>query len=365
MKRESEGKMNCEMFKNLSIGYFVLDEEFKVIETDETSASLLNSSQSELISKKFALDFGPKKEFLNEALKGKSCVSHFKTVDGNIIKVCFRIKKRNKDNGYDVVFMKEDNHFKCTDGTHLHQEELTKEIEEQKKFSEFLYSLLENTGHDFKNPLQIMLGYCEILLKQKNQNLKVDHEKIYKTIYKNCAYFADMIEKLESFTSIIKRGKSEEKQIISIKTEIQKTVTRLSKASFSRGVSLEMDRMDDLHILVQPTILVTLLDELFKNLILLTKRGKNIIINLLKLNEQKGRLSIEVWETEDEYPPIYTLEDKIFPAYLESSKSNLSEKIECLGLGGVKLLCYILGFNFAIKKKADYREMVTMDFELS
>jgi len=102
---------------------------------------------------------------------------------------CFRIK-RNKD-GYNVIFLKEGNDFKCKDGEEVRLSELEREKEHFERYCHFLENVIASIGHDIKTPLGVILGYCELILRANSHPGPVDTDRAIRTIHRNCSWLAN------------------------------------------------------------------------------------------------------------------------------------------------------------------------------
>lgn len=355
--------MELMSFESLYVGKFVLDRDVRVIEISDESAQLLNCHPSDILSKKFCSDFGPKKAEFEECLNGRVQVCEFKTLNGDSFNACFRTKERSNKEGYEVVFIKETPHFSCHDGESIHYQQLLFRTSELEKQAEFFEDIFSNISYDLKTPLGIVLGYCELLIKSKSQGTQVDPERALRTIYRNCAFIADGIEKLGSLTTLVKRGKGENKVWLDLDNYINETASRLTKASFAKMVRIETKRIDETKLFASPTLVSLLVDELFKNAIYYCKKAKEIYVNLLK-SEETIKLSVEISHLEDELPPLNHFSDKLFPYAFDLKNDNFSAKVECLGLGAVKYLANLNGFSFNIKKKGSGEEVIILEKQI-
>ncbi|MFB3851691.1 MAG: sensor histidine kinase [Acidobacteriota bacterium] len=361
MRDEREGKKEeLQDFESLFVGRFKTDKDLRVLEISEASSELLNCSPSDIITKQFTVDFGPTKAIFEDSLKGKVQLCEFKNIDGTSCNACFRIKENEEGSGYDVVFIKEQPPFKCIDGESVHYRELLAKSQDIEKAGEFFENLFTNISYDLKTPLGIVLGYCEILFKAKTSNSPVDTERALRTIYRNCAWMADIVEKLESLAILVKRGKNENKIWLDLKDYLNDNISRLTKTSFSKMTKIETDKIEDVKIYASPTLISALFDEVLKNSIHYSKKGKEIVINLFKSNGTV-KITIEIYSIEDEVPPLSHLSERLFPFAFDPKKDDFSTKVECLGLGAVKYLAHLNGFSFTIKRRLPEGETITLE----
>ena len=364
MTDEREGKKEeLQTFESLFVGRFKTDKELRIMEISEASSELLNCSPSDIISKKFTTDFGPPKAFFDDALSGKVQLCEFKNLDGTSCNACFRARETLCGDGYDIVFIKEQPPFKCMDGESVHYRELLLKSQDLERAGEFFENLFANISYDLKTPLGIVLGYCEILFKSKSSNSPVDTERALRTIYRNCAWMADIVEKIESLAVLVKRGKNENKVWLNLKDYLLDNISRLTKTSFAKMTRIETDKLDDVQIFASPTLISALLDEVLKNAIHYSKKGKEIVINLIKSNESI-KLTIEICSLEDEVPPLSHLSERLFPYAFDPKKDDFSTKVECLGLGAVKYLAHLNGFSFSTKKRHPEGEIIVLEKEI-
>ncbi|MCX7831174.1 MAG: hypothetical protein N2445_09005, partial [Acidobacteria bacterium] len=112
MSDETEGKKEeLPSFESLYAGRFQTDKNFKVTEISHESAALLNCPPEDIISKEFGSDFGPARSIIEDSLKGKIQLSDCKCLDGSSCNICLRVKEREDQKGYNIVFFKESPHF--------------------------------------------------------------------------------------------------------------------------------------------------------------------------------------------------------------------------------------------------------------
>ncbi len=362
MSDEREGKKEeLPSFESLYVGRFKIDKNLRVVDISDESARILNCTAADLISKEFTADFGPGKNLFEDFLEGKVQICECKMVDGTSCNMCFRIKESSNGKGFDVVFAKECPPFECHDGESLHYRELLVKSRDLENHALFLENLFANIGYDLKTPLGIILGYCELLIKSKaSASGSVDTERALRTIYRNCAWIADIVEKLELLVSLVKRGKGENKIWLDIKMYLQETISRHTRTSFAKMTRIETDKIDDIKILASPTLISLLFDEIIKNAVQFSRKGKEIVINLIRTDE-KVKLTVEIASLEEEIPPLNHFIERLFPYTYDPKKDDYSTKVECLGLGAVKYLAHLNDFSFEVKRKATGSEVMILE----
>lgn len=361
MSDEREGqRKNLEDFESLFVGRFKTDKNLRVIEISDKSANLLNGVSSDIISRKFTTDFGPDMSFFEDSLKGRVQLCEFRMLDGTSCNMCLRIKECDNNEGYDVVFCKDQPPFECHDGEGIHYRELLSKLKDLETSAIFFENLFAHVSYDLKTPLGIVLGYCELLFKSKSSASPVDSERALRTIYRNCAWMADILEKLESLASLVKMGKSENKGYINLKDYLQETVSRLAKTSFTKMTKITLNHIEDFQLYASPTLVSLLLDEILKNAVSFSRKGNEIIINILKSNETL-KMTIEIVSLEEGLPPLNNLTEKLFPYTTDPKKDDFSTKVECLGLGAVKYLANLNGFSFEVKRKGAEGEIMILE----
>lgn len=347
--------------EDLLIGKFTLDQDFCVTEIEDDSARLIGGESSDILSLKFGEDFGPKREDIDLALKGNGRTVKFKGIDGNTFFACFRIKENS--NGYNVVFLKEEGCYKCGDGSTIRTLEDKLQKEHFSNYSEFLENVLLSVCHDLKTHLGVVLGYSELLLKSKSTSQNIlNTERALKSIYKNCAYLANAVEKLENFESIVKRGKGEEKSLFSLLEELKNTIKRVSRTAFSKQVRIELQEAEDLKIYASPTIVSAILDEILKTSLAYCQKGKSVTINLKKLSK-KVVLKIDISSLEEGIPPLTQIVDKFFHIPLDYKSDDFLEGIETLGFFAIKQLAYSENFDFQIKRNEDFSYTLFLEIQ--
>jgi K+-sensing histidine kinase KdpD len=343
--------------ESFGIGRVITDMDFRITEISEESARLLGGNSDQLLSRQLSVDLGPKREVLEDAANGTIQLSECITADGTKANACFRVLKLNgKDGaafeGYDVLFLKESGELKCSGSESVHFHEVLSELDENRNHTVFLEKLLESVGHDLKTPIGVILGYCELVFKTKQGSLPGDNERVLKTIYKNCAWIADMVEQLELFSSLVRRGKEEQKESVSLSEQLKDTSARLSKTAFSSQVKLNLGHIEEIEVFTSPILLSTVLDEIFKNAILYCKKEREIEISLHK-NKGNAKVVVEIQSLEEDFSSISHIADRLFIQPPDFHREPKDMKLSCLGLGAVRHLGILLGSSISAVKSAN------------
>lgn len=326
------------------IGRLITDADFRVVEISEQSARLLGAEPEDLLSKQLTGEIGPSRNVLEEAAEGKIHLSECRTADGGTINVCFRVMKLNGGSGsegYDVIFLKESDTLKCSGGESVHFHEVIHELEYNHSQTVFLEKLIESTGHDLKTPLGVVLGYCELLFKGKG-NGGADQDRIHRTIYKNCAWISEMVERLEDFTSIVKHGKDDKKQQVSLAGSLKEAAGRLYRTSFSSKVKLNIEGPESVAVSAPPSLVASMSDELLRNAILYSRSDREVTLAVSQ-DGSKATAIMLIPAMEDEAPTMNHLIERIFVQPPDFHKESAERKPVCLGLGAVKYLVIMMG----------------------
>jgi K+-sensing histidine kinase KdpD len=347
MKKRGEDlgrKRALRPIESFGVGRIITDNDFKIVETSEESARLLGAEPQQLFSQELSKDIGPAREVLEKAVNGTIQLSGCRTADGNTANACFRVLKLDglQTEGYDILFMKESSELKCSGSESAHFREVLNELNDNQAHTEFLEKLLESTGHDLKTPLGVVLGYCELLFKYKQDSINVEQERIYKTIYRNCAWISEIVEKLEEFSSLVRRSKDEKREIVDLAGAIKETSDRLYKTAFVNQIALSSETPDDIKVMASPALISAILDELMKNAILYCKKERELSIKITNEN-LKANVIVEIPSLEDDAPSLNHLLDRIFIQPPDFYKEQREPKPLCLGLGAVKYLSIMLG----------------------
>ncbi|HNQ77748.1 MAG TPA: PAS domain-containing sensor histidine kinase [Acidobacteriota bacterium] len=332
--------------ESFGIGRLITDEDFRVVEISEQSARLLGAEPEDLLSKRLTGEIGPRREVLEEAARGKIHLSECRTADGGTINVCFRVMKLNGGSdaeGFDVIFLKESDTQKCSGGESVHFHEVIHELDYNHAQTIFLERLLESTGHDLKTPLGVVLGYCELLFKGK-ANGAGDSDRIHRTIYRNCAWISEMVERLEEFTSIVKHCKDEKRKPVSFTQALRDSAGRLSRTSFATKVKLHIEgpESSDTEISEPPNLIASMADELLRNAILYSRSDREVAISVSR-DGKKVCAAMLIPAMEEDAPTMNHLMERVFVQPPDFHKESAEQKPVCLGLGAVKYLVMMMG----------------------
>lgn len=358
-----EKKASLRPLETFGIGRLITDNDFRVTEISEPSARLLGAEPEELLSRQLCSENGPKREILEEAARGRIHLSECRTSDGRSANFCFRVIKLNggESEGYDVVFMKESENLKCSGGESAHFHEMIQELEYKQAQTAFLERLLESTGHDLKTPLGVVLGYCELLFKGKATQAATEQERIQKTIYRNCAWISEMVEKLEDFTSTIRRCREEKREAVNLAQSLRESAGKLCKTSFTTQVKLNVEGPETVTVSGAPSLFSLISDELLKNSILICREDREILVTVL----EKGGRSIVITEIPalvDEAPSTGHLAERVFIHPPDFHKESAEIKAFCLGLGAVKYLVMMLGGSLTVTGRSREGARITVEF---
>jgi len=363
-RRENVGKkLLMKPLESFGIGRMMTDEDFRITEISEQSANLLGATADFLIAKQLSSDIGPERDVLEEAAGGKIRLSKCKTADGATANICFRVMKVDgaDSSGYDVIFLKESQALKCTGGESAHFQEVVHELEYNSAQTLFLERLIESTGHDLKTPLGIILGYCELLFKGKANGSTAEQERIHKTIYKNCAWISEMVERLEDFSSIVRRCKEERRSRVNFAAVLKETAAKLYKSSFTSQVKLCVEGEETAEITASPSVLAALCEELMKNAILYCRKDREVVFTV-SLEGGKASASMEIPALEEDAPSINHLLDRIFVQPPDFHRESQETKTFCLGLGAVRYLVMLLGGSLTASSGRKESAVIAIEF---
>lgn len=356
-------KASLKPLESFGIGRLVTDSDFRVTEISEPSARLLGAEPEDLLSRQLCSENGPKREVLEDASRGRIHLSECRTADGRTVNFCFRVMKLNggESEGYDIVFMKESENQKCSGGESAHFHEMIHELEYNHAQTAFLERLFEATGHDLKTPLGVVLGYCELMFKGRSSQTAAEQERIQKTIYKNCAWISEMVEKLEDFTSTIRRCKEEKRVAVNLARSLRESAGKLYKTSFTTQVKLNVEGPETVTVEGSPSLFSLISDELLKNSILICKEDREVPVTVL----QKGGRSIVIIEVpvlEEEAPSTTHLAERVFIHPPDFHKESAEVKTFCLGLGAVKYLAMMFGGSLTVTGSSREGARITLEF---
>ncbi|MHA1994002.1 MAG: PAS domain-containing sensor histidine kinase [Candidatus Hodarchaeales archaeon] len=189
--KESERKYRS-LVQTMGEGVWVTDKLDRTILVNSTLLKMLNYTEGEMLGRKVT-DFlsSESLEFFNDVREQ-------------------RLAEEVRASTYELVFLTKNGltvHTRVA-GTALYNEEnemigsfgVISDISTEKRFQQLQERFIGVTAHELRTPLAIISGYLELL--QKGTVNTLEHQEIYKAMYKNTVRLQDLVQSVHDLTAI-------------------------------------------------------------------------------------------------------------------------------------------------------------------
>jgi signal transduction histidine kinase len=209
------------------------------------------------------------------------------------------------------------------------QEAIEKSNEQLKRLNEQKNMLLGMAAHDLRNPLYLIEGYSDFLLKDNNTNLVDDQRTIISAIHSSSTFMVGMINDLLDVHKI-ETGKMELKmEVGDFAKVVRDVIERQGFASKNKGVEISVSLPDTIpHFLFDPSRIEQVMG--------------NLVDNAIKFSFKASRVEVAVQYDQNEVVfsvrdygpgiPEKELERLFKPFSTTSVKPTGNEKSTGLGL---------------------------------
>ncbi|MFA6233647.1 MAG: ATP-binding protein [Bacteroidota bacterium] len=209
------------------------------------------------------------------------------------------------------------------------QEEIEKSNEQLKQLNEQKNMLLGMAAHDLRNPLYLIEGYSDFLLKEQSENISADQRTIISAIQSSSTYMVQMINDLLDVHKI-ETGKMDLKLEVADFAQVVRTVIeRNAFGSKKKGVEIAVSLPDGIpHFLFDPSRIEQVMGNLIDNAIKFSFKGSAIEVSV-QYDDTEVMFCVR-----DHGPGIPDKEQgKLFKAFSTTSvKPTGNEKSTGLGL---------------------------------
>jgi signal transduction histidine kinase len=157
------------------------------------------------------------------------------------------------------------------------QEEIEKSNDRLKQLNEQKNMLLGMAAHDLRNPLYLIEGYSDFLLKENSENINEDQRTIISAIHGSSTYMVQMINDLLDVHKI-ETGKMDLKLEMADYLQVMRAVIeRHAFASKTKGVEIRVSHPDTIpHFLFDPSRVEQVMGNLIDNAIKFSFKGSSI-----------------------------------------------------------------------------------------
>ncbi len=161
------------------------------------------------------------------------------------------------------------------------QEEIEKSNEQLKQLNEQKNMLLGMAAHDLRNPLYLIEGYSDFLLKENSENISEDQRTIISAIQSSSTYMVQMINDLLDVHKI-ETGKMDLKlEMADFAQLVRNVIERSAFASKNKGVDIAVSLPDTIpHFLFDPSRIEQVMGNLIDNAIKFSFKGSAIEVSI-------------------------------------------------------------------------------------
>ncbi len=209
------------------------------------------------------------------------------------------------------------------------QEEIEKSNEQLKQLNEQKNMLLGMAAHDLRNPLYLIEGYSEFLVKENSGNLSDDQRTIISAIQSSSTYMVQMINDLLDVHKI-ETGKMDLKlEMADFSEVVRSVIERNAFGAKNKGVEITVSVPESIpHFLFDPSRVEQVMGNLLDNAIKFSFKGSAIEVSV-QYDETEVLFSVR-----DHGPGIPEKElGKLFKPFSTTSvKPTGNEKSTGLGL---------------------------------
>lgn len=249
--------------------------------------------------------------------------------------------------------------------SHLEQRKLNKilkhNIQKLSELNRMKDHFLAACSHDFRSPLQGIMGFTELLISDGSINEM--NQSILANILEAGKQLHDLIESLLDFSLAGHKPEDIPMIPLDLVAVLESCVTNTTFSAGNKGITLEMNLCKGLPFLTgNPNALSRIFSNLLSNAVKFTPPGGSVTIDFNNLDNQA--ISVSISDTgvgiTDEVVPI------IFDRYSKASrKGTQGEKSTGLGLYITKQLIEIHNGSIDVKSQPDKGSCFTVTFPIS
>ncbi|MBR9978008.1 MAG: response regulator [Bacteroidetes bacterium] len=161
------------------------------------------------------------------------------------------------------------------------QEELERSNEQLTQLNEQKNMLLGMAAHDLRNPLYLIEGYSDFLLKDNSENLVDDQRSVISAIHGSSTYMVQMINDLLDVHKI-ETGRMELKlEMADFRQVVEQVLERNAFAAKNKGVEVSVSLPDQIpHILFDPARMEQVITNLLDNAIKFSFKGSGVEVTV-------------------------------------------------------------------------------------
>jgi PAS domain S-box-containing protein len=357
----SEGEIYRELFNNISDGIFIMDNNFRYIDVNESGCKITGYSKEELIGADFYK--------LSQVDNVEELYNVMDRVNaGETVLSQWKIKRKSGEYAFiEIVVKKLSNgtiHSIVRDITDKMDEtrafELEKEVKKSHKalndaleYNKLKTEFFSNLSHELRTPLNVILGIVQLqevsIYKNPSETLVTEKaQKYIKILKQNCYRLLRMVNNLLDITKIDSGYFSlhlKNENVISVVEDISLSVVEYAE---SKGIELIFDTEVEEKIMAID-------EEKIERIIL------NLLSNALKFTPEGGKVQVMVYDKENKI--AISIRDngcgiskdrqkEIFERFIQGDSQFTSQHIGSgIGLALVRALTEIHGGNVRVKSE--------------
>jgi PAS domain S-box-containing protein len=174
--------------------------------------------------------------------------------------------------------------------------------------------LLSALAHDLVTPPVVMQGFSELLLKGRYGPLAPDQEKPLRTIQRNLGLLSEMVERLLTFTRLIRSLQQGDREVQSLPSAWLQALAAQGSESGTPGGRFFREGPDGEgpHVFVPPPALTYLLDNVAENSLDLASPGARLRWSAA-IDGTSGVLRVAIPHLREDAPPRPKILDRFYP----------------------------------------------------
>ncbi|MDP3445820.1 MAG: HAMP domain-containing sensor histidine kinase [Ignavibacteria bacterium] len=239
------------------------------------------------------------------------------------------------------------------------QRELSKKNRELDELNKLKNQFLGMAAHDLRNPLGVIMGYCEYLIEEMEEEGSTDHATILNSILASSSFMLHLLNDLLDVSAI----ESGNLNLSLVKTDlipiVEKNVELNNVIAAKKNITINITQSEPIpEIVFDIGKIEQVLNNLISNAVKFSQRGTSVSIKIIKSNTDV------VVSVNDQCQGIPNDElEKLFKPFEKTSvRSTAGEKSTGLGLSIVRKL--VLGHKGKIWVESEVGKGSTFYFSL-